>query len=543
MDSSSFNAAKAAVAPAPLLEALAQDPELFIGVADDTGFRYVNGSGAGLFGYGSPGEMKGLSWEDLLADPPETPGGVVSAARQEARFRRKDDQTFQGLLFTQPFADGDESLLLVTIRPIESYKQAERHLEREKQRFEALFEHATMGIVVADQQGRVIQANRYALEEFGYQKAELIGAEVERLIPGRFNTHHTAYRHAYHAHPEIRPMGAGRDLFALRKDGSEFPVEISLSPYRTEEGLFIIAFIIDISVRREKEEEIGRVNTMMRELNDALERKVEERTHQLENTLRELEASRDELSQSLEKEKELNDMKSRFVTMASHEFRTPLSTILSSASLLSKYSLTEDQPKREKHVQRIKSAVNNLTGILNEFLSLGKMEGGGLEVHCRVTEVVQLLEAVSAEMREICQPGQEIRYQHRGAGAVFLDPELLRNVMINLLSNAIKFSPENGLIEVESVVDEAGVLVIRVSDRGIGIPEADREHLFERFFRARNAVNIQGTGLGLHIVAKYMELMGGSVSWRAGETAGTTFLLRFEHVLPPEGNPNEIPLK
>src|SRR5690242_7188774 len=218
-----------------------------------------------------------------------------------------------------------------------------------------------MRILVADHHAKGLQAYNYALKEFGYQGSDLVGQHVEQLIPSRFQHNHVDYRDAYSHHPETRPMGAGRDLFARRKDGSEFPVEISLSPYQTEEGLFVIAFIIDISVRKEKEdadkkhrEEITRVNAAIRKLNDELEAKVTERTRQLEQTLAALEASRDEISLSLEKEKELNDMKSRFVSMASHEFRTPLSTILSSASLLAKYTLTEEQPKRDKHIQRIK---------------------------------------------------------------------------------------------------------------------------------------------------------------------------------------------
>jgi signal transduction histidine kinase len=269
------------------------------------------------------------------------------------------------------------------------------------------------------------------------------------------------------------------------------------------------------------------MNEAFRQLNDELEAKVEERTRQLEGTLNELKASRDEISQSLEKEKEVNDMKSRFVAMASHEFRTPLSTILSSASLLSKYTSGEDQPKRDKHVQRIKSAVNNLTGILNEFLSVGRMEDGGLAAHPRAFDVEELLVGVCAEMRDIAKPGQQITCTHQGASTAWLDSELLRNVLINLLSNAIKFSPGERPIRVASRMEETGKLEISVTDEGMGIPAGDQQHLFERFFRADNAMNIQGTGLGLHIVAKYMELMGGELRFASELGKGTRFILIF----------------
>jgi PAS domain S-box-containing protein len=524
--------------PEGLLEAMLSAPDTFIGVVDPGTVKLleVNAKGALMFGYGRPDDMRGLSVTELFAAENETAGtGSSSQAPQldtewsriESVFRSRDGRRFQGDYYTGSYRESGAPRLVISIRDIDSFKRVERSLEREKQRFEALFSHATMGIIVTDERGRIAQVNQFALREFGYLREALIGKNVEDLIPKRFHAHHADYRHSYNHHPEIRPMGAGRELFGRRSDGTEFPVEISLSPYKTEEGLFIIAFVIDISVRKEKELEIIRMNEAFRQLNDELEAKVEERTRQLEGTLNELKASRDEISQSLEKEKEVNDMKSRFVAMASHEFRTPLSTILSSASLLSKYTSGEDQPKRDKHVQRIKSAVNNLTGILNEFLSVGRMEDGGLAAHPRAFDVEELLVGVCAEMRDIAKPGQQITCTHQGASTAWLDSELLRNVLINLLSNAIKFSPEERPIRVASRMEETGKLEISVTDEGMGIPAGDQQHLFERFFRADNAMNIQGTGLGLHIVAKYMELMGGELSFTSELGKGTRFILIF----------------
>lgn len=524
--------------PEGLLEAMLSAPDTFIGVVDpDTDeLLEVNSKGAVMFGYRHPDDMRGLSVKELFAAENEATGtGPSSQATQsdtewsriETVFRSRDGRRFQGDYYTGSYRESGILRLIISIRDIDSFKRVERSLEREKQRFEALFSHATMGIIVTDERGRIAQVNQFALREFGYRKEELIGKNVEDLIPERFHAHHADYRHSYNHHPEIRPMGAGRELFGRRSDGTEFPVEISLSPYKTEEGLFIIAFVIDISVRKEKELEIIRMNEAFRQLNDELEAKVEERTRQLEGTLNELKTSRDEISQSLEKEKEVNDMKSRFVAMASHEFRTPLSTILSSASLLSKYTSGEDQPKRDKHVQRIKSAVNNLTGILNEFLSVGRMEDGGLAAHPRAFDVEELLVGVCAEMRDIAKAGQQISCTHRGSSTAWLDSELLRNVLINLLSNAIKFSPEERPIRVASRMEETGKLEISVTDEGMGIPAGDQQHLFERFFRADNAMNIQGTGLGLHIVAKYMELMGGELRFTSELGKGTRFILIF----------------
>src|SRR6185437_2928026 len=211
-----------------------------------------------------------------------------------------------------------------------------------------------------------------------------------------------------------------------------------------------IAFISDISQRIEVQKklteqriELASINKKMEALNEGLERKVEARTAKLHETMQKLESSKDELSKALSKEKDLGDLKSAFVSMASHEFRTPLSTILSSASLLAKYKLTEEQEKRDKHVLRIKSSVINLNNILNEFLSLGKIEDGKITKHDSVFNIKELISQQINEIAEILKPGQYVNYQHSGDTDVVLDEVLFKNILINLLCNAVKFSEEN----------------------------------------------------------------------------------------------------
>ncbi len=389
-------------------------------------------------------------------------------------------------------------------------KLAQNNKVEEMERLNALFEHATEGIIIANRAGEIVKANPSTERLFGYSTNELTGKNVDQLVPYRFSEKHKGLREGYAQNPHPRSMGKGIELFALRKDGSEFPVEISLSYYKKGDDMFAIAFIIDITERRKSEEQIKSINA-------ELEKKVEERTQVLKETMRELE-------RSLEKEKELNDMKSRFVTMASHEFRTPLSTILSSVSLIDKYKSEDDDEKRHKHVERIKSAVTNMTLILNDFLSAGKLEEGKVTNNPVQTNISDMVKEISGELSNLLKSGQKILYSHAGNEVVMIDKQFFRNIIINLLSNAIKFSPENKPITITTKVNELQ-LNIMVKDEGIGIPNDEKNNLFERFFRAKNASNIQGTGLGLNIVSKYIEELRGEIDFDSELNEGTTFYI------------------
>lgn len=407
-------------------------------------------------------------------------------------------------------------------------------LRREQEKFKAVFQNASLGILVINKEGIITLANKFLIYLFGYSTAdELIGKTLEILIPPRYHHQHITDRKEFIAHPTTRPMGIGRDLFGIKKNGIELPLEISLSSYTNDEGVFSIAFISDISQRVETQEKLqeqsmalAAINKKMEELNEELEKKVEERTSILKDTLQKLEASKDDLSKALSKEKDLSDLKSAFVSMASHEFRTPLSTILSSASLLAKYKLTEEQDKRDKHVQRIKSSVMNLNNILNEFLSLGKIEDGKIKAHESVFDIAVFIQQQINEMAEILKPGQKVNYWHRGNSEAKLDEVLFKNILINLLSNAAKFSGENKPIFITTLAED-GKLRFNIKDEGMGISKKEQEHLFEIFFRASNAVNIPGTGLGLHIVARYVEMMNGKIEIKSELNKGTEINIIF----------------
>ena len=453
--------------------------------------------------------------------------------KEEVLFRKKSGEIYLGRLDIAAFKFEGNTHYLQRIINIDNQRLFSENLFREVKKFEALFQYATLPILLVNKLGSIILANNQALTLFGYTEAQMSVLKVEDLIPMEYRPVHNQHRSDYEKNPQTRPMGRGMELFALKKSGQKFPVEVSLGHYQIEDETYVISFIIDITRRleiegalRKQTAEMENAKKEIEKWNEELENKVDLRTQELTDTLTKLEKSRDELTTALSKEKELSDLKSRFVSMASHEFRTPLSTILSSVSLISKYTQSEEQDKRDNHIQRIHSAVSNLTDILNEFLSLGKIEEGKIQVHFSAFNLKEQLKLIVNEIANILKPGQEILYEHLGEAQVNLDLSLLRNIIINLISNASKFSPENSVIEIKSVVYEKSIS-LTIRDKGIGIPEEDQKHLFERFFRAKNVTNIQGTGLGLHIVSRYVELMNGSIFVESVLEEGSTIKIQF----------------
>ena len=388
-----------------------------------------------------------------------------------------------------------------------------------QQGIDAVFQFATEGILLTNERGEIVHINPSALKLFGYEKGELIGEKIEVLIPKRFTENHHTHRDNFNKNPHSRSMGAGMDLFGAKKDGSEIPVEISLSPYTSSEGKFVVAFIVDITLRKQAAERLKNYST-------DLEKQVGNRTLILQEAISELEKTKNELNQALEKEKELNELKSRFVSMASHEFRTPLATIMSSLSLVKTYGDQNDTEKQHKHINKIKSSIVNLTDILNDFLSVSKLEEGKV-VNVPVKFIIpNFVNELITETESLCKNGQKIIFEHLGNEVGFLDTKSLRHVIVNLNSNAAKFSNPNTIVKLNTIKAEKSIQ-FSIEDQGIGISENDQKHLFQRFFRAKNASNIQGTGLGLNIIESYVELMNGKIAFVSKENVGTTFTLTF----------------
>ncbi|MEO6611655.1 MAG: PAS domain-containing sensor histidine kinase [Chitinophagaceae bacterium] len=398
----------------------------------------------------------------------------------------------------------------------------------DKAHMASLFENATEGILLTNSTGNIVMVNPAAERMFDYSENELIGQPVEILIPDKYKPDHHQLRDGFYKKPSNRVMGKGRDLNGRKKNGNDMPVEVSLSHYERDGQLFVIAFIVDITERKKSEQrmleqkaELEKITHKIRQLNTDLEVKVEERTLILKEALQKLEQSQEELNEALDKERQLNEIKSRFVSMASHEFRTPLTTVLSSASLLSKYTGANEQDKRDKHISKIKNSVNNLNDILEDFLSLGKLNEGRVDTKMEKVSIRSTMEETIEEMKPMLKKGQHFVVHCDRDCEANTDSKLLHNILVNLISNAIKFSEEAKSITLKATRHNDKIIIC-VADQGIGISEEDQEHLFNSFFRAANAVNIQGTGLGLHIVKRYVDLLGGEVGLTSELNKGTT---------------------
>lgn len=392
--------------------------------------------------------------------------------------------------------------------------------------YDLVLQHASLGVVMINEAGTIALTNPYLDTLFGYTPGELTGQPLSVLVPPYVRHRHADLQRGYFQHPQNRPMGIGLELKGVKKDGSLFPVEISLCHFQSDQGPFVVAFVHDTTIKERAKIDLIRKNEEIQQLNENLEREVNHRTDALIKTLKDLESSKETLEVALAREKELGELKSRFVSMASHEFRTPLTAILTAANLVEKFSQTTEQLTRERYLGKIKSAVNNLTEILEEFLSVGKLEEGRIEARIESVDVEELLRDTLADCQVLAKAGQQVVYTHAGERLVRTDASLLRKIVINLCSNALKFSPDGATVEIRTRRMADG-LHLDVKDTGIGISESDQKHLFDRFFRATNATNIQGTGLGLHIVAQYTQLLRGQLSFRSVLGQGTTFHLHF----------------
>lgn len=522
----------------------------------------VNPAAALLFGYEAE-EMIGRNVKLIMPEPHHTRhdnyisnyvhsghAKIIGIGR-EVEGLKKDGHQFPVRLSVGEGRTADRRIFIGILHDLTQQKETERALQYEKERAQQYLDVASTIIVVIDWEEKITLLNNKGSEILGWSEEEALGQNwFDLVIPPES---HSNTRRVFHKllDGELKDTGYHENEIITR-NGQHLLIAWRNAPVYDHHGQIIasISSGIDITQQRAAEERIIKLNA-------ELEERVELRTEELANAVNQLLNTNKKLAQeikereaaervikenevklreALKKEKELSELKSRFVSMASHEFRTPLSTILSSADLIDAYSETDQQVRREKHTKRIKSAVANLTGILNDFLSLSRLEEGMVVADPSEFALQPFCREILDELQGLLKANQKIALiLPEGETGLYLDKKFLKNILINLLSNAIKYSDAGPAIEWEAQV-QGNRLLIRITDYGIGIPEEEQQHLFTRFFRAYNVENIQGTGLGLNIVKRYVDMMNGDISFESKPGKGTSFRVTLpQRWAPPVG--------
>ncbi len=508
--------------------------------------------------------------------------------------------------------------------------------------FDILAEAISEGVIIVDEKQTIVASNSGAETMFGYDRGELKGKPLNILIPQQYHRGHGGHFKSFLKSSEKRQMGRGRDISGVAKCGKTFPVEAGLSPFEIYGKTFVMALVMDITIRKKAEQELihwakifdeslneififdaqslkfidvnrgalqnigynleelkqltpvdikpeyteERFRVLINDLvqkkteklkfeaihqrkdgttypvevhlqlsnlenkdvfvaiilditdrknyTEKLEKKVEERTEELHHTIQELKEevklrmeAEAKTKESLKKEKDLNELKTKFLSLVSHEFKTPLSGILTSATLAGKYTKEEQQEKRDKHLDTIKNKVKYLDNILNDFLSIERLETGKVNYKFSIFPLSKVVNEVVYDANMLLKGGQRINYPDDIDGYTLeFDEKILELVLSNLINNAIKYSGENTTIDIQIHVED-NMLVFKILDQGIGIPEKEQEFIFKRYFRAENALLDQGTGIGLNIVKTHLENLGGSITFTSTENKGSTFVIKI----------------
>jgi PAS domain S-box-containing protein len=373
---------------------------------------------------------------------------------------------------------------------------------RAERRFRDLLEAAPDGIIEVDREGRILTLNVVMEKMFGYRRQELLGQSIEVLVPEAARAAHAEHRVHYWTHPLTRPMGSGLALYGRRKDGSSFPVEISLSPVVSDDGFCVMAIIRDITERKQSEE---RLQLLQKQY-----------TSELELRNREIEQA--------------NRLKSEFLANMSHELRTPLHTVIGFAELLSEETKGSLNPHQKRFVNHIHKDAQHLLALINEVLDISKIEAGRLQLQREALDLAAVLEEALSSIRPQAA-AKSIEVESHIPALVSVDGDRMRvkQILFNLLSNAVKFTPEGGHVRVD-VTSSEGFAQVSVSDTGIGIPPAEHDSIFDKFHQvgASTSGTREGTGLGLPITRHLVEEHGGRI-WLESEPGKGS---RFTFTLP-----------
>jgi PAS domain S-box-containing protein len=379
----------------------------------------------------------------------------------------------------------------------------ERKLAEEK--FRGLLESAPDALVIAGKEGRIELINVQTEALFGYRREELLGQPIEVLVPDRFRARHPGHRDGYFGSPKPRPMGAGLDLAALRKDGTEFAAEISLSPIPTPAGTLVTAAIRDVSVRKRLEQE------QYRRINEA------------------------------------NRLKSEFLANMSHELRTPLNAIIGFASLIREEKVGSLSADQKEYLGDILASSRHLLHLINDILDLAKIEAGKMEFRSEPVELATTIREVTDTLRGLANEKRIriITELSTAVSIVYLDPAKLKQVLYNYLSNAIKFTPASGMVTVRTQPQANDTFRLEVEDTGIGIAAKDMVRLFVEFQQLDGSATkkYEGTGLGLSLTKRIVEAQGGTVSVQSEPGKGSIFAAVLPRMVPsPQESPSPLPV-
>lgn len=393
------------------------------------------------------------------------------------------------------------------------------------------------GVIIVDEHQKIVKANESVENIFGYGKNELLNKQLNTLIPPAYRKKHKVHFESFINQNGFRHMGQGGNFYGLRKNGSIFPLEIGLNNFTLSQNCFVMALISDITIRKQQELE-------RQKLNEKLEQEVSLRTKDFEEAITNLKKLNIKLEKenkkrikaekdaklALKKEKELNDLKTKFLSLVSHEFKTPLSAILTSSMLLGKYGLTEQQPKRDKHIKTITEEVHYLNNILNDFLSVEKLDKGQYKYKFNEFKLSKVVNEVIYNANMLLKEGQVITYpKDIDELSIYQDEKVLELALTNVINNAIKYSPENSTITINISQDDL-MTKFDIKDQGIGIPKCDQKNIFNRYFRAENALFTEGTGIGLNIVKGHLENLKGNITFKSKEGIGSTFILKLPNI-------------